>query len=228
MSRAAERLSKRAGNVLCHLSGHVYELQHVDSWALGLVGRAELEGSALYHEALSEAHRREPIAAAKAAGATDEEVEPIAQQHAKVAARLVRAQMEAAVRAPGGAKALRARMDAYVMAAVVGVGFVRPDVAPLDVAGKASLLPADWSPDGVLEDLAEEGQPPRFIDPLRFVDELPAGPGSRADKLAALAARDQAWLHTLTPETVSALWMLIQGLSRGVEVPRLLTFRRGA
>lgn len=228
MSRAAERLAARAGNVWVHLDGVVYELQHVDSWALSLVGHAELEGSALYQRALADAAESRRHEAAAATVASEEDLEKVAAQHARVAQQVVQDRLAAAVAAPGGAAALRRRMDAYVMASVVGMGFVRDDVPPLGKLGKTTVLLASWRPEDHLDNLAGPDDPPLYIDPVRLVADLPEGPGTRAEKLAALSAQGKAWLHSLTPETVATLWQAAQTLSRGVQVASLRPFRRGA
>lgn len=192
----------------------LFAVRRVDTTALRRVGFAALEGSAIARTADARAAdaRREALAeAAELEGdARADAFEALREREAAAAAR----RQEAILATAEGDAAYRARLDAYVLAAVVRIAALRLDA---DVPA-GTVLPANAEPDGLAVNLAEPGEPARYSEPITFV----------RDEAEVDLAAGRVWLHVLTAEERILLGTAIARLQAESVLAEVSCFRDGS
>ena len=152
----------------------VLEVRRIRSEDLQASGFAEILGPAALDSAREAAQRRQYHEHLLAGATEPEERARLQGELDEMIAARNREMVDAITADEGRTRALLGRCEAYLCAAVCGVGLAREDV---EVA--PGLHPRGTDPKALCRDLADPGQPPMYLRPGRYVK----GPDAKDDEI---------------------------------------------
>ena len=115
-----DRMRAKAAYKMIWCDGIAYRVRPVDTRALAKVGQAQLEGSASYRQAMSEARAGSRADSAQAVGADEQTVAKLRDLEAEEERGKIEHYFRVLQESPERSEAFAKRMDAYICAAVVG------------------------------------------------------------------------------------------------------------